>query len=201
MRRIARTPKASRAMMPEAWCCPWPSRDGPEEYGGHHLGRNRESRAPRPSDRSLGQAEGLVHRARVTEVVGADEVLPRTVQSPRRLQLLRSDQAQTDAEVVPDRFWPPSPGKREIRRLAAHASRNERQKRGVFVVRVGRDDEEGALVRASAAGVERFDPSPPTRGKESCRAPRRREFARRGESPPRDRPPPAGLGISRPGSL
>jgi hypothetical protein len=92
------------------------------------------------------QAQGLVERACVAEVVGAGEELAAAVHRARRQQLAAAQESQPHSELRTDEVLPAlAAAEREIGRLAAHAARDEGDERGVLVVRM-RADHQQALV-------------------------------------------------------
>ena len=91
-------------------------------------------------------AEGLGERPGVTEIEGAGEELPRTVDAARRQQLLRAENSQRLAEIGSDQVLPAFAARqREVGRLATELARHQRQRRSVFVVGVGADDQQAAM--------------------------------------------------------
>ena len=91
-------------------------------------------------------AEGLWQRPGVAEVEGAGEVLPRAIDAARRQQLLGAQNSQRFAEIGSDQVLPPLAARqREVGRLTAELARHQRQRRRVFVVGMGADDQQPAM--------------------------------------------------------
>ena len=91
-------------------------------------------------------AQGLRERPGVAEVEGTGEVLARAVDAAGRQQLLGAEDSQSLTEVGSDQVLSTFAARqREVGRLAAELARHQRQRRGVFVVGVGADDQQPAM--------------------------------------------------------
>src|SRR5207248_5135012 len=104
-----------------------------------------ENRIARP------EAERLLGRLGVAEVVGASEKLLRAVELARREQLLGPDDSQLGPELLADQVLTTfAAGERQIGGLRAHAARQEDEELCVFVVGM-RADHQDALVAPELA--------------------------------------------------
>ncbi len=108
------------------------------------------------------EPEGLLDALGVPEVVPSREVLPRAVEPPRRVQLLRADHPQARPQLLADQVLSAVAARqRQVGRLSPHAARHERQERRVLVVRVRRDDEDPPVRRQ--LGQHRVEEGEPSR--------------------------------------